>query len=209
MIINKLFRGGGKIKDATATPKDVIKGKIFYNNNGRNVGTRGDYAIYSHKFLKGKYDKSITAYSSEKFYCTDGVSYSGYTSVPSWGDKVACLATAGLETIDREIKTILPKPIKFERLHKVIVKGKDIYGDSATGLNMKIEILFSYMKEITENSYHFYFPSYLWHSTNSGGGFLVFGLNNKNIVSISLANKAYGYTETMQDITVELYYLYD
>lgn len=31
--------GGGKIKDATALPSDVAKGKVFYNNSGRQVGT--------------------------------------------------------------------------------------------------------------------------------------------------------------------------
>lgn len=39
MIINKLPIGGGKIKDATALPSDVRQGKIFYNNEGRRVGT--------------------------------------------------------------------------------------------------------------------------------------------------------------------------
>lgn len=31
--------GGKRIKDATALPNDVMKGKIFYNNDGRQVGT--------------------------------------------------------------------------------------------------------------------------------------------------------------------------
>lgn len=30
--------GGGKIKDATALPGDVLKEKVFYNNDGRQVG---------------------------------------------------------------------------------------------------------------------------------------------------------------------------
>lgn len=32
--------GGGKIKDATALPSDVAKGKVFYNNEGRQVGNK-------------------------------------------------------------------------------------------------------------------------------------------------------------------------
>lgn len=31
--------GGYRIKDATATPDDVMKGKVFYNNDGRQVGS--------------------------------------------------------------------------------------------------------------------------------------------------------------------------
>lgn len=30
--------GGGKIRDADALPEDVRKGKVFYNNQGRQVG---------------------------------------------------------------------------------------------------------------------------------------------------------------------------
>lgn len=34
--------GGKKIKDATAVPSDVASGKIFYNNDGRQVGNGGN-----------------------------------------------------------------------------------------------------------------------------------------------------------------------
>lgn len=34
--------GGGKIKDATATPQDVMTGKVFYNNDGRQVGIKNE-----------------------------------------------------------------------------------------------------------------------------------------------------------------------
>ena len=39
-IPNKL-----KIEDATAIPSDVLKDKIFYNNNGRQVGTYEEVLI--------------------------------------------------------------------------------------------------------------------------------------------------------------------
>lgn len=38
-IIKGIFSGGGKIKDATALPEDVAAGKVFYNNDGKQVGT--------------------------------------------------------------------------------------------------------------------------------------------------------------------------
>ena len=34
-----LPRGGGKITDATATPEKVFSGEVFYNNEGRQIGT--------------------------------------------------------------------------------------------------------------------------------------------------------------------------
>lgn len=40
-----LMRGGGggkKIKDATAVPSDVAVGKVFYNNDGRQVGNNSN-----------------------------------------------------------------------------------------------------------------------------------------------------------------------
>ena len=37
--IHGLPRGGGKITDATATPEKVFSGEIFYNNEGRQIGT--------------------------------------------------------------------------------------------------------------------------------------------------------------------------
>lgn len=33
------YRGGYRIKDATAAPDDVMQGKVFYNNDGRQVGS--------------------------------------------------------------------------------------------------------------------------------------------------------------------------
>lgn len=38
--------GGGKIKDATALPEDVRKGKVFYNNQGRQIGVRDSKDLY-------------------------------------------------------------------------------------------------------------------------------------------------------------------
>ena len=39
VFIRGIFGGGGKIKDATAVPSDVMKGKVFYNNDGRQIGS--------------------------------------------------------------------------------------------------------------------------------------------------------------------------
>lgn len=39
MSVRIFGSGGGLITDATAEPDDVINGKIFYNNDGRQIGT--------------------------------------------------------------------------------------------------------------------------------------------------------------------------
>ena len=47
MSIRIFGSGGGVITDATATPEDVVSGQIFYNNNGRQVGTNPQKRLYS------------------------------------------------------------------------------------------------------------------------------------------------------------------
>ena len=56
MILNK------KIKDATATSSDVLSGKVFYNNDGRQLGTYEEVldglkciTIYSNETISGSY----------------------------------------------------------------------------------------------------------------------------------------------------------
>lgn len=49
--------GGKKIKDATALPPDVKKGKIFYNNDGRQVGTAEDDPLLN--YLKSKFGENV------------------------------------------------------------------------------------------------------------------------------------------------------
>lgn len=44
--------GGGKIKDATATPQDVMTGKVFYNNEGRQVGLADIFPYFTAKIPK-------------------------------------------------------------------------------------------------------------------------------------------------------------
>lgn len=43
--------GGKRIKDATALPSDVAKGKVFYNNDGRQEGTYIPSAITIKKMI--------------------------------------------------------------------------------------------------------------------------------------------------------------
>lgn len=63
VLIRGIFSGGGKIKDATALPSDVAKGKVFYNNDGRQVGT-----------LVGKEVKTYTINMSNYPYVSGGTS---------------------------------------------------------------------------------------------------------------------------------------
>lgn len=39
MYVYGIQGGGYRIKDATATPLDVVNGKVFYNNDGRQAGS--------------------------------------------------------------------------------------------------------------------------------------------------------------------------
>lgn len=204
MIFNKIPGGGKKIKDATALPSDVRQGKVFYNNNGRSIGTKGEVELYSHKFLKGVYEKRSELYSSNEFYYINKTFITSRADYLSWGAKAACIGEGGDTKIDREIKCILPNPIKFKNLHKVIIRGEDDYGNPRD-----LEVNFSFIEEIIEKYYHFEFRSELWHSSNSGTGYLVFEMNTENIVSISLANRQGSYNAIEKDVTVELYYLYD
>ncbi len=52
VFIRGIFGGGGKIKDATALPEDVASGKVFYNNDGRQVGSGN--AVKSFMFYPSK-----------------------------------------------------------------------------------------------------------------------------------------------------------
>ena len=52
--------GGGKIKDATALPSDVAKGKVFYNNQGRQVGTGDVFPYMVINFAKNTVTEKIS-----------------------------------------------------------------------------------------------------------------------------------------------------
>ena len=57
--------GGGKIKDATATPQDVMTGKVFYNNEGRQVGSKSE-TIKGLKVLNLSIPKQVYRGTSEE-----------------------------------------------------------------------------------------------------------------------------------------------
>lgn len=60
--------GGGKIKDATALPSDVAKGKVFYNNEGRQVGTNTPFKVYETFFDCSRFTTSNAQSFSVNFY---------------------------------------------------------------------------------------------------------------------------------------------
>lgn len=60
--------GGKSTKDATAVPGDVKKGKIFYNNQGRQIGTAELLATKIFRFEKGTELQQPT-YNYSHSYC--------------------------------------------------------------------------------------------------------------------------------------------
>lgn len=59
-VFNRIS-GGGVIIDATALPSDVASGKIFYNNNGRQVGTNDIVTRYRQKIFSFRKGNTLTA----------------------------------------------------------------------------------------------------------------------------------------------------
>lgn len=59
-VFNRIS-GGGVIIDATALPSDVASGKIFYNNNGRQVGTNEAALKYRQKIFSFRKGNTLTA----------------------------------------------------------------------------------------------------------------------------------------------------
>ena len=80
VLIRGIFSGGGKIKDATAVPSDVMKGKVFYNNDGRQVGISNAVNIktvtYNCKYGQGSYTSISTGKRLYLVYYSGGDVYS-------------------------------------------------------------------------------------------------------------------------------------
>lgn len=77
LLIRGIFSGGGgKIKDATALPENVEEGKIFYNNNGRQVGTKQTVKTKMLDFPQNSSSSSQLNKASYRYrtYCEDRVS---------------------------------------------------------------------------------------------------------------------------------------
>lgn len=83
--------GNPPITDATAVSEDVISGKIFYNNNGRNLGTSSAVKVNTFEFSfpsnKGYYRSKEFNYGLAMMYDDSYmlVSIGKYTSVTSSG----------------------------------------------------------------------------------------------------------------------------
>ncbi len=71
VLIRGIFSGGGKIKDATALPEDVASGKVFYNNDGRQVGNGEIIKKYTFPLARGtktdQYDY-VCLYDGTEFF---------------------------------------------------------------------------------------------------------------------------------------------
>ena len=81
-----------KIEDATANSSDVLKDKIFYNNNGRQVGTYEEVliglkkdVIYSNQSATGSYESpddflNVREYDDTSMTSYEDISYGGSIS---------------------------------------------------------------------------------------------------------------------------------
>lgn len=83
--------GGGKIiKDATATPQKVRSGEVFYNNNGRQIGTLDFteeylFKIYTIRFSEGQRYIPEVKTIPETLRGVDNISYMVTYSKNSYG----------------------------------------------------------------------------------------------------------------------------
>lgn len=59
-VFNRIS-GGGLILDATALPSDVASGKIFYNNDGKQIGTNEISSKYKQKIFSFRAGDTVTA----------------------------------------------------------------------------------------------------------------------------------------------------
>lgn len=74
---------GGKIKDATATPQDVMTGKVFYNNEGRQIGTKEnplEIKMYQLRLKAGQKPSEILMTNQSRYYTYSQGDYSNYYS---------------------------------------------------------------------------------------------------------------------------------
>lgn len=70
-----IVKKGKKINDATAVPSDVMSGKVFYNNDGRQVGTHPKLTI-SHVFNKSIGGTQAAYYVRGSLVCEGNEVYS-------------------------------------------------------------------------------------------------------------------------------------
>lgn len=117
-IIRGIFGGGGKIKDATATPQDVMTGKVFYNNDGRQVGLKNEA-------IKGL--KVFNLSIPKKLYSGDFIDVTVNSHITHISHNDENLVEIQYETTYRCIKY---QDFKFNRILGFEINGNLIFDDN-------------------------------------------------------------------------------
>lgn len=215
------FQWGGKIKDATASPGDVSSGKVFYNNNGRQVGTLACFPILSHMSLSIDADEPlnmndweiITAQYSDVAGCNsynnNGNSTSGWNFEPGTNLVLSGIYKSDVECyVYKSLAVNIPLGncyIKF----KIGGTSYEVFFPSRINVNVPdIDDATDYMYYIYDNNGDCLVGGGGTASTFLDGIFIYIKIQNRRVAKIGLGSRnlliggKYGH-----DITINIYNL--